>query len=115
MIPFHFTKWLQEAFDCPLVIQLTDDEKFLFKPDLKLEDCHRLAYENAKDIIACGFDMKKTFIFSDMDYIQHMYPVVLKIQKATTYNQVLRTHLHHITCITSPLPPPSITPSSLNT
>ena len=28
LIPFHFTKWLQEAFDVPLVIQLTDDEKF---------------------------------------------------------------------------------------
>jgi hypothetical protein len=23
------------------VIQLTDDEKFLFKADLKLEECHR--------------------------------------------------------------------------
>ena len=43
-IPFHFTKWLQDVFDCPLVIQLTDDEKFLFKSDLKLEECHRLAY-----------------------------------------------------------------------
>ena len=41
LIPFHFTKWLQDAFDCPLVIQLTDDEKFLFKQDLKLEECHR--------------------------------------------------------------------------
>lgn len=88
LIPFHFTKWLQETFDCPLVIQLTDDEKFLFKPDLKLEECHRLAFENAKDIIACGFDPKKTFIFTDLDYIQHMYPTILKIQKATTYNQV---------------------------
>ena len=88
LIPFHFTKWLQDVFDCPLVIQLTDDEKFLFKQDLKLDECHRLAYENCKDIIACGFDMKKTFIFSDMDYIQHMYPTILKIQKATTYNQV---------------------------
>jgi len=86
-IPFHFTKWLQDAFNCPLVIQLTDDEKFLFKPDMKLEDCHRLAYENAKDIIACGFDMKKTFIFSDLNYIQHMYPTILKIQKLVTYNQ----------------------------
>jgi len=87
LIPFHFTKWLQETFDCPLVIQLTDDEKYLFKQELKLEDCHRLAYENVKDIIACGFDMKKTFIFSDLDYIQHMYPTILKIQKHTTYNQ----------------------------
>lgn len=87
LISFHFTKWLQDTFDCPLVIQLTDDEKFLFKQELTLEECHRLAYENAKDIIACGFDVKKTFIFSDLDYIQHMYPVVLRVQKATTYNQ----------------------------
>ena len=86
LIPFHFTKYLQEAFDCPLVIQLTDDEKFLFK-GMPLEECYRLGYENVKDIIACGFDLKKTFIFSDLDYIQHMYPMVLKIQKATTYNQ----------------------------
>jgi tryptophanyl-tRNA synthetase len=87
-VPFLFTKWLQDVFDCPLVIQLTDDEKFLFKQELKLEDCHRyavfylcsstlqislhfrLAYENCKDIIACGFDPSKTFIFSDLDYIQ---------------------------------------------
>lgn len=87
LIPFQFTKWLQDTFDCPLVIQLTDDEKFLFKPDLKLEECHRLAFENVRDIIACGFDLKKTFIFTDLDYIQHMYPTILKIQKATTYNQ----------------------------
>ena len=41
LIPFQFTKWLQDVFNCPLVIQLTDDEKFLFKEDLKLEECHR--------------------------------------------------------------------------
>eukprot|EP01038_Epipyxis_sp_PR26KG_P009778 gene9778-13155_t len=87
MIPFLFTKWLQEVFDCPLVIQITDDEKFLFKQELKLDDCYRLGKENVKDIIACGFDMNKTFIFSDLDYIQHMYPTILKIQKFTTYNQ----------------------------
>lgn len=31
--------------------------------------------------------MSKTFIFSDLDYIQHLYPTVLRIQKLTTYNQ----------------------------
>lgn len=46
-----------------------------------------MAYENAKDIIACGFDPRKTFIFTDLDYVSHLYPTVLKIQKATTYNQ----------------------------
>ena len=52
----------------PLVIQLTDDEKFFLK-DLECEETHRLAYENAKDIIAVGFDVKKTFIFTHTDYI----------------------------------------------
>jgi tryptophanyl-tRNA synthetase len=28
-IPFEFTKWLQEVFDVPCVIMLTDDEKVL--------------------------------------------------------------------------------------
>lgn len=27
MIPFVFTAWLQRVFQCPLVIQMTDDEK----------------------------------------------------------------------------------------
>lgn len=52
----------------PLVIQMTDDEKFLWK-DLTLEQAHRLTYENAKDIIAVGFDPRKTFIFSDLEYV----------------------------------------------
>ncbi|DBA02423.1 TPA: hypothetical protein N0F65_008637 [Lagenidium giganteum] len=87
LIPFTFTAWLQKVFDVPLVIQLTDDEKFLFK-DQTLEESRQMMWENAKDIIACGFDVKKTFIFADTDYIQHMYPQILKVQKCVTYNQV---------------------------
>lgn len=87
MVPFTFTKWLQDAFNVPLVIQLTDDEKFFFKDNLTLEEAHRLAYENCKDIIACGFDPEKTFIFSNLDYMGTMYPVVSKIAKCITYNQ----------------------------
>lgn len=48
MIPFIFCKWLQEVFDVPLVIQMTDDEKFLFKQELKIEDCYKYGKENAK-------------------------------------------------------------------
>ena len=62
-------RYLQDVFDVPLVVQLTDDEKFLWK-DLGLEEANRLAHENAKDIIACGFDVNKTFIFSDMEYMR---------------------------------------------
>ena len=59
-------------FDVPLVVQMTDDEKFLWK-NLSVEEARRLTTENAKDVIACGFDVKKTLIFSDMDYIRLVY------------------------------------------
>eukprot|EP01118_Nematostelium_gracile_P011964 TRINITY_DN4315_c0_g2_i1.p1 TRINITY_DN4315_c0_g2~~TRINITY_DN4315_c0_g2_i1.p1 ORF type:complete len:350 (+),score=88.57 TRINITY_DN4315_c0_g2_i1:164-1213(+) len=87
LIPMMFTKYLQDAFDVPVVIQMTDDEKFLWK-DITLEETHRLAFENAKDIIAVGFDINKTFIFSDLDYIRELYPNICKIEKLVTANQV---------------------------
>jgi len=62
LVPFLFAKYLQDAFDAPLVIQLTDDEKFLWK-GMTVDEAMRLARENAKDIIACGLDVEKTFIF----------------------------------------------------
>lgn len=68
MVFYLCFRWLQDTFDVPLVIQMTDDEKFLWK-DLTIEETNRLAHENAKDIIACGFDVDKTFIFSDVEYI----------------------------------------------
>ncbi|EAZ62899.1 Cytoplasmic tryptophanyl-tRNA synthetase [Scheffersomyces stipitis CBS 6054] len=69
MIPFVFTKWLQDVFDVPLVIELTDDEKFLFKPKLTIQDVKGFAVDNCKDIIAVGFKPENTFIFSDLEYM----------------------------------------------
>jgi len=85
LVPFVITQWLQDAFNVPCVIQMTDDEKFLWKGG-DLENYRRLTSENAKDIIACGFDINKTFIFSDLDYVGHMYRNIVKIEKCTTYS-----------------------------
>jgi tryptophanyl-tRNA synthetase len=88
LVPFLFTKWLQDAFDVPLVIQLTDDEKALWR-NLDVDEARRLARENAKDIIACGFDVDRTFIFSDFDYLGGaFYRNVVRIQRCVTMNQV---------------------------
>ncbi|KAK4057095.1 tryptophan--tRNA ligase [Microbotryomycetes sp. JL221] len=92
MIPFVFTAWLQDVFDCPLVIQLTDDEKFLFKPDLKLEQVQGFGFQNAKDIIACGFKLEKTFIFSNLDYVGGaFYRNVVRISRLITARQSQQT------------------------
>ncbi len=72
----------------PLVVQVTDDEKYFHsKTEVSLEDSYRFGLENIKDIIACGFDARKTFIFSDLDYLGHMYRNVVRLQRAITFNQ----------------------------
>jgi tryptophanyl-tRNA synthetase len=88
---WSFVRWLQDKFGAELWFQLTDDEKFLFKPKLTIEDTNRLAYENALDIIALGFDPKKTHIFSDIDYSKTIYPQALRVAKKLTFSTVKAT------------------------
>ncbi|XP_068982599.1 tryptophan--tRNA ligase, cytoplasmic isoform X2 [Bombus flavifrons] len=90
LIPFMFCKWLQEVFCVPLVIQLTDDEKAIWK-NIKIEDAIKLAYNNAKDIIALGFKPESTFIFSNLEHIGNnpaFYQNMIRIQRSVTFNQV---------------------------
>ncbi|KAJ3281572.1 tryptophan--tRNA ligase [Borealophlyctis nickersoniae] len=85
MVPFIFCKWLQDVFQVPLVIQLTDDEKFLFKQELKIADVEKFTKENARDIMAFGFDPEKTLIFSNLTYMNAaFYQNVVKISKCIT-------------------------------
>ena len=88
LIPFQFTAWLQDAFNVPLVVQMTDDEKALVR-GLDLEEAYALGKENAKDIIACGFDASRTFIFSDLDYVGgEFYKNTVRVASCVTYNQI---------------------------
>ena len=88
IIPFQFTKWLQDVLDCIVVIQLSDDEKFYFK-DGELSYYNSLSRKNALDIIACGFNPDKTFIFSNLEFFGGaLYETSAKIMKMTTGNQV---------------------------
>ncbi|OMH83628.1 Tryptophan-tRNA ligase, cytoplasmic [Zancudomyces culisetae] len=58
MLPFVFTKWLQDVFDVPLVIQLT---------------------------AAIGYKPEKTLIFSDLDFMGgQFYRNIVKISKSIT-------------------------------
>ncbi|SOV24412.1 tryptophanyl-tRNA synthetase [Plasmodium sp. DRC-Itaito] len=87
LIPFYFCKYLQEAFNVPLVIQLSDDEKYLFNQNYSLEYINTLTNENVKDIIAVGLNPELTFIFKNTEYAGNLYPTVLSIHKKTTLNQ----------------------------
>lgn len=48
--------------------------------------------QNARDIIACGFNLERTFIFSDYQYMGGaFYRNVTQISRQITYNQVKAT------------------------
>lgn len=82
---------LRYAHRIILTLQI-DDEKFLFKHELKPEQTKQFSRQNAKDIIACGFDLEKTFIFSNYEFMGGpFYENVSRISRQITYNQVKAT------------------------
>ncbi|KAF4167700.1 hypothetical protein CNMCM6936_004545 [Aspergillus lentulus] len=77
-IPFEFTKWLYQ--------------KYMHSQKIEVEDAKKYAKANAKDIIAVGFDMKKTFIFSDFDFVGGaFYENICRLAKRITINSVRGT------------------------
>ncbi len=88
LLPWFFCKYLQDAFNAELYFQMTDDEKFLHRPDLTLEEAVAFTYDNALDVIACGLDPEKTHIFSDVDHIHHLYRLGVKVAKRITFSTV---------------------------
>jgi tryptophanyl-tRNA synthetase len=88
LLPWFFTKYLQDAFDAELYFQMTDDEKFLIHPELGLDDTIGYTYDNALDIIACGLDPEKTHIISDVNDIAHLYRLALRVAKHVTYSTI---------------------------
>jgi tryptophanyl-tRNA synthetase len=84
LLPWIFTKYLQDKFNAKLLFQITDDEKFLYGQDRSLEQTQAYTYENILDIIAVGFDRRKTKIIVDTKHIKHLYPIALEVAKRIT-------------------------------
>ena len=87
LIPFMFAKWLQDAFDAEIYIQVPDEEKALIR-NIGFDEVHRLAHEDALDIIALGFDPKKTKIFLDTEYAKTLYTQAVRVAKRITFSMV---------------------------
>jgi tryptophanyl-tRNA synthetase len=86
LMPWMFTKYLQDKFGSNLIFQLTDDEKFLYAQARSMEEIRLYTYENILDIIATGFDAKKTKIVVDTKHIQYLYPIASEIAKRITFS-----------------------------
>jgi tryptophanyl-tRNA synthetase len=88
LVPLIFTKWLQEKFKTNLYIEITDDEKFLYRKEYSWEETQKHTAENIKDIAAIGFDPDRTFIFKDSEYVKNVYPILMKAARKITGSTV---------------------------
>ena len=90
LLPFMFTQWLQEKFDCEVLIQIPDEEKFWARQNLgmSLDDYHKLAEDAALNIAAVGFNPKKTRIFMDTDYAKTLYKQAVKVAGHITFSTI---------------------------
>jgi len=86
LVPWIFTKYLQDKFKTMLYFQMTDDEKFVTEQDLKLGETANFAYDNALDLIALGFKPESTCIIFDVKDIALLYDIALEVAKRVTYS-----------------------------
>jgi tryptophanyl-tRNA synthetase len=84
LMPWIFTKYMQDKFDVKLIFQITDDEKFLFNDNKDLKTINKFTFENILDIIAIGFDPNKTKIIINTKHINYLYPLSIEIAKKVT-------------------------------
>lgn len=91
LIPWIFTKYLQDAFHADLYFQITDDEKFLVNADLTMEQVREYTADNLLDIIAVGFNPKKTKIFTDLTYTRQLYTIASRVAKHVTFSTAKAT------------------------
>lgn len=91
LIPWIFTKWLQDKFDVELYFQFPDEEKFLFKENLSFEDTEKFLYDNMLDVIALDFNPEKTHFLIDTKHANLMYKEACKIAKKITLSTAKAT------------------------
>ena len=80
LMPFLFTKWLQERFDVDLIVQITDDEKYLFR-EIDGDAIKNFTRENVVDILSLGFRPEKTHVLIDSLNSGLLYNNAIKVAK----------------------------------
>ena len=91
LVPWIFTRHLQEKFGVRLYFQMTDDEKFLIDDNATLAETRKYAYENALDLIALGYEPEDTFIIYDVEDMDLLYNITLEVAKRITYSTARAT------------------------
>lgn len=86
-VVFDTNLFFQKEFNMPVFIPLSDDESYLSKKVSTQEAGLENAMNLAKDLIAYGFDMKKTYIAIDQIYTD-IYNLAIKLSRHITMSEI---------------------------
>ncbi len=88
LVPWTFTRHLQEAFGSQLLFQFTDDERMLLGDGVDEESAGHWVLENALDVMALGLDPDRTEFIVNVRHAAKLYPLALKIARGLTCSTV---------------------------
>ncbi len=81
LLPFLFTRWLQEKFGVNVYIMVPDDEKFWAKKVSSLEELDKLVERTERVLATIPWDPDRTFLFRDREYIYHLYDAAVVVAR----------------------------------
>lgn len=83
LIPLLMTRDLQLKYNCPVIIQITDDEKYLTR-DITTEKIEEYAQKNIRDIMNLGFSSELTYIFLNSQ--ENCYKYAYKVARHLNFS-----------------------------
>jgi len=80
---FTFASYLQELLDIVVIINMDDINTYL-ESNISMDSCYLGGFNFATDIISCGFNPNKTYIYSHLDNMNRkMYRNAIELVKIT--------------------------------
>lgn len=90
-VVFDANLFFQQKYDVPVFIPISDDESYVTGKVDSQEEALKHALELAKELIAYGFDPKKTFFIIDQIYTD-IYNLAIKLSRKVTLSEIIATY-----------------------
>jgi len=88
---FDINLFFQKKYNIPIYIPISDDESYVAGKSPDQETALKNSLKLAKELIAYGFDPKKTYFIIDQIYT-NIYNLAIKLSKKVNYSEIKATY-----------------------
>ena len=87
-VVFDTNLYFQKKYGVPVYIPISDDESYVSGKIKDQKEALKFSMKLAKEMLAYGFDPKKTFIIIDQIYT-NIYNLAIKLSKRVTLSEII--------------------------